>query len=79
MTLSEFNSQMNVNARASLELIQCCVSHKESKGWGRIVTLGPVQQNRPSKQMIVYATSKAAQLNMGEESGLAAGEQGCND
>ncbi len=64
MTLSEFNAQMNVNVRASLELIQCCVPHMESKGWGRIVTLGSVQQNRPSKQMIVYAASKAAQLSM---------------
>lgn len=64
VTLSEFNTQMNVNVRASLELIQCCVPHMESKGWGRILTLGSVQQNRPSKQMIVYAASKAAQLNM---------------
>ena len=55
VTLSEFNTQMNVNVRASLELMQCCVPHMESKGWGRIVTLGSVQQNRPSKQMIVYA------------------------
>lgn len=64
VTLSEFNSQINVNLRASLELIQCCVPHMERKGWGRIVTLGSVQQNRPSKQMIVYAASKAAQSNM---------------
>ena len=64
VTLYEFNTQMNVNVRASLELIQCCVPYMESKGWGRIVTLGSVQQNRPSKQMIVYAASKAAQLNM---------------
>lgn len=64
VTLDEFNFQMNVNVRASLELIQCCVPGMEQKGWGRIVTLGSVQQSRPSKQMIVYAASKAAQLNM---------------
>ena len=64
VTLAEFNSQMNVNVRASLELIQCCVPYMEQNGWGRIVTLGSVQQYRPSKQMIVYAASKAAQLNM---------------
>ena len=44
VTLYEFNTQMNVNVRASLELIQCCVPYMESKGWGRIVTLGSVQQ-----------------------------------
>ena len=38
VTLSEFNAQMNVNVRASLETIQCCVPHMEAKGWGRIVT-----------------------------------------
>ena len=32
--------------------------------WGRIVTLGSVQQLRPNPQMIVYAASKAAQSNM---------------
>ncbi|MDD4591994.1 MAG: SDR family oxidoreductase [Parabacteroides sp.] len=64
VTLSEFNSQMTVNLRSSLELIQCCVPSMASKGWGRIVTLGSVQQNRPSKQMIVYAASKAGQYNM---------------
>lgn len=64
VTLEDFNFQMNVNVRASLELIQCCVPGMEAKGWGRIITLGSVQQSRPSKQMIVYAASKAAQLNM---------------
>ena len=64
VTLTEFNTQMTVNVRSSLELIQCCVPDMEYKKWGRIVTLGSVQQNRPSKQMIVYAASKAAQLNI---------------
>jgi NAD(P)-dependent dehydrogenase (short-subunit alcohol dehydrogenase family) len=64
VTLSEFNNQINVNLRASLELIQHCVPYMEKNRWGRIITLGSVQQNRPSRQMIVYAASKAAQLNM---------------
>lgn len=64
VTIEEFDSQMRVNVRASLELIQCCVPHMEAAHWGRIVTLGSVQQARPSKQMIVYAASKAAQMNM---------------
>lgn len=60
----EFSLQMNVNLRASLTLIQNCVPHMIEKKWGRIVTLGSVQQYRPSKSMIVYAASKSAQLNM---------------
>lgn len=34
------------------------------KGWGRIVTVGSVQQEKPHKDMLIYAASKAAQLNM---------------
>lgn len=64
VTHDDFSSQMNVNVRASLELIQCCVPDMEAKAWGRIVTVGSVQQYRPSKQMIIYAASKAAQRNM---------------
>ena len=64
VTHDDFCRQMNVNVRASLELIQCCVPDMEAKGWGRIVTVGSVQQYRPSRQMIVYAASKAAQRNM---------------
>lgn len=76
VTMSEFNSQINVNLRASLELIQCCVPYMERKGWGRIVTLGSVQQNRPSKQMIVYAASKAAQSNMVKNLAWLLGDKG---
>lgn len=64
VTSEEFSLQMNVNLRASLILIQSCVPHMIQSKWGRIVTLGSVQQYRPSKSMIVYAASKSAQLNM---------------
>jgi len=76
VTLSEFNSQMIVNLRSSLELIQCCVPNMISKAWGRIVTLGSVQQSRPSKQMIVYAASKAGQYNMVKNLARQLGDKG---
>ena len=34
-----------------------------SRGWGRVVTIGSVQQVRPHPQMMIYAGTKAAQLN----------------
>ena len=76
ITLEEFNAQINVNSRASLELIQCCVPDMEKSGWGRILTLGSVQQYRPSKQMIVYAMSKYAQLNMVKNLAWLLGKKG---
>jgi NAD(P)-dependent dehydrogenase (short-subunit alcohol dehydrogenase family) len=33
------------------------------RGWGRVVTIGSVQQERPHPAMLVYAGTKAAQLN----------------
>jgi len=60
----EFETQINTNFRASLFLIQEFYPAMEKKGWGRIVTVGSVQQLRPHKQMIVYAASKMAQMSM---------------
>lgn len=64
ITDEEFDRQINVNLRASLKLIQKYVPYMKSKSWGRIVTVGSVQQTKPHKDMLVYAASKAAQMNM---------------
>lgn len=64
ITIDEFSTQMNVNMRASLLLIQACVSGMREKKWGRIVTVGSVQQSRPNTAMAVYAAAKAAQNSL---------------
>lgn len=64
VTPEEFEVQINTNFRASLFLIQELFPHMKKNKWGRIVTLGSVQQVRPHPQMIVYAASKMAQLSM---------------
>ena len=60
----EFDKQMHVNVRASLALIQACVPAMRERKWGRIVTVGSVQQHRPNTAMAVYAATKAAQNNL---------------
>uniref|UniRef100_UPI003217AF2F SDR family NAD(P)-dependent oxidoreductase n=1 Tax=uncultured Draconibacterium sp. TaxID=1573823 RepID=UPI003217AF2F len=64
VTHEEFEAQININFRASLFLIQELYPHMKKNKWGRIVTLGSVQQSRPHPEMIVYAASKMAQLSM---------------
>jgi NAD(P)-dependent dehydrogenase (short-subunit alcohol dehydrogenase family) len=32
--------------------------------WGRIITVGSVQQSKPHKDMLVYASTKEAQMNI---------------
>lgn len=58
-----FDRQISVNLRSPLELLQALVPPMGDRGWGRVVTIGSVQQVRPHPQMMVYAGTKAAQLN----------------
>ena len=45
-------------------LIQAAVPHMKEAHWGRIVTVGSVQEAKPHPDMLIYAASKAAQTNM---------------
>ena len=58
-----FDRQIAVNLRSPMELLQDLVPPMAARGWGRVVTIGSVQQVRPHPQMMVYAGTKAAQLN----------------
>lgn len=60
----EFDKQMTVNFKSSLKLIQKYVPYMKKQKWGRVITIGSVQQAKPHKDMLVYAASKAAQNNM---------------
>lgn len=64
VTPEEYELQMNTNFRASLFLIQELYASMKQKQWGRILTVGSVQQLRPHQQMIVYSASKVAQVSM---------------
>ena len=63
ITSSDFDTQMTVNFKAPFSLIQKYVPNMLKKGYGRILTVGSVQQTKPHKDMLVYAASKAALLN----------------
>ena len=60
----EFDRQIAVNFKSSLKLIQKYVPYMKEQKWGRVVTVGSVQQAKPHKDMLVYAATKAAQYNM---------------
>lgn len=60
----EAESQLRANFLASLELIQTLAPAMQEKRWGRILTIGSVQQAKPHPDMLVYSASKAAQMNM---------------
>ncbi|MCX7381261.1 MAG: SDR family oxidoreductase [Alphaproteobacteria bacterium] len=63
ITRERFDRQINVNLRSTLDLFQVLVPPMEARGWGRVVTIGSVQQQLPHPGMLVYAGSKAMQHN----------------
>lgn len=62
--LEEIEAQLTCNFTASLLLIQAAAEHMKKAAWGRIITIGSVQEAKPHPDMLVYSASKAAQENM---------------
>ena len=60
---SSFERQMTVNLRATFDLLQALVPPMAERGWGRVLTIGSIQQIKPSADFFVYAGTKAAQQN----------------
>lgn len=64
ITPEQFEEQVNCNFRASFVLVQAYAPSMLERHWGRIVTVGSVQETRPHKDMLIYAATKAAQTSM---------------
>lgn len=64
ITTEDFDKQVNCNFLASMLLIQSAVPYMREQKWGRIVTIGSVQEAKPHPDMLVYSGTKAAQTNM---------------
>ena len=64
ITQEDYLRQTSCNYYASLVLMQAVVPAMEAKGWGRIVTIGSVQELKPHPQMLVYSSSKCAQTGL---------------
>ena len=60
----EFSTQVQVNLKSTLDLMQKYAEPMKAKGWGRILTIGSVQQTRPHKDMAVYAATKCAVMSL---------------
>ncbi len=60
----EAHREMEINFHATLRMFQLAYPHMKARGWGRLITVGSVQERRPHPAMIAYAASKGAQENM---------------
>lgn len=63
-TEEEFNAQMNCNVKASYWLIRKYYPYMKQQGWGRIVTIGSVNQYNNHPELALYGATKAAQLKL---------------
>lgn len=62
-TTDEFDKQVNANWKSTLLMMQRFAPGMTERGWGRILTIGSVQEEKPHPAMIVYAGTKAAVAN----------------
>ncbi len=64
LTPDAMHIQNMVNLNASALLIQSLLPHMLEKGWGRVLAIGSVQEERPNAQHIFYAATKVAQTSL---------------
>jgi glucose 1-dehydrogenase len=76
ITQKDFDIQINANVKSTMLFMQRFLPAMIKKGWGRIITIGSVQQVRPHPSMLVYAASKAAVHNMVQNMAMQLAEQG---
>lgn len=59
-----FDMQMTVNVKSTLMLIQAYCPYMKEKGFGRIVTVGSVNQYRQHPELVLYSATKCAVMSM---------------
>lgn len=63
-TMEEYDTQMNCNLKSSYLLIKKYSKAMKEKGWGRIVTIGSVNQYNNHSELSLYGVTKAAQFKL---------------
>lgn len=64
VTEEEMDYQYNTNFKSSFILVQLASAAMLKNGWGRIVTVGSVQEENYNAQFAVYGALKAAQTHL---------------
>lgn len=64
ISLDECFKQINCNFVSNMMLVQSTADYMKKNKWGRIITIGSVQEAKPHPDMLVYSSMKAAQTQM---------------
>jgi NAD(P)-dependent dehydrogenase (short-subunit alcohol dehydrogenase family) len=65
-TPTDISTQLQVNVIANTALLQAVLPSMQAEQYGRILTIGSVQEVAPSPEMPIYAMTKAAMRNLVE-------------
>ena len=66
ITDETFDKQFDVNVKSTLKLMQAYCPAMKEKGFGRIVTIGSVNQYRQHAELSVYSATKCAVMKLVE-------------
>jgi len=61
---SEMDGQFSANFKSSFQLMQLALPPMNERGWGRVITIGSVQEERYNPNFTVYAALKCAQSHL---------------
>ncbi|MEZ2128101.1 MULTISPECIES: SDR family NAD(P)-dependent oxidoreductase [unclassified Sinorhizobium] len=64
ITNDNFDEHIAVNLRSTVDMLQACLPKMAERGWGRVVSIGSINQLRPKPVVTIYAATKAAQHNL---------------
>ena len=64
MPVEDFDTEVAVNLRSTLDLIAAARPHMAAQRWGRMLLIGSIQSVKPNPMLTVYAALKAASVNL---------------
>jgi NAD(P)-dependent dehydrogenase (short-subunit alcohol dehydrogenase family) len=64
VTDDQIERQIDINFKATVELLRAALPPMKARGWGRVLTIGSVNQTTPEPQLSIYAALKSAQHNL---------------
>ena len=64
LTQDDLSFQIDVNLRSTIDMLQSALPRMATRGWGRVVSIGSINQSGPKPVVTAYAATKAAQHNL---------------
>jgi glucose 1-dehydrogenase len=64
VTPEQIERQIQINFKATIELLQAGLPPMKQRGWGRVITIGSINETNPEAELAIYAALKVAQHNL---------------